>query len=267
MIIGTYAPKVFDSPLTPFSTMGPLILVLAITMIKEGLEDVKRHRSDREVNNRTAEVIYPKNSTGTKKMTWRDLQVGHLVKVYTDHEAPADVIVLQSAYEGGACYIETSNIDGETDLKLKTAVPEIANHYKDPAEIRGTFECDHPNDFLHVFNGAIKCFSSESKRPETYGVTAKNVVLRGSRLRNTDWIIGLVVYTGKDTKVMKKGGSVRSKLSKIEKTMNKCLMIIFSAQFILCSMTTVAAVLWETVNSSNLEYLDLGGTNYGTSRP
>eukprot|EP01138_Halocafeteria_seosinensis_P008155 gb/GECG01008335.1/.p1 GENE.gb/GECG01008335.1/~~gb/GECG01008335.1/.p1 ORF type:complete len:1457 (+),score=160.21 gb/GECG01008335.1/:1-4371(+) len=262
MIIGTYAPTVFDSPLSPFSTLGPLLLVLAITMVKEGLEDVKRHRSDREVNNRTASVIYHKHSTENKELTWRDLRVGHLVKVFNDHESPADVIVLQTSYDEGSCYIETSNIDGETDLKLKGAVPEVASRTKNPAELRGTFECDHPNDFLHVFNGAMKCMSQDGKRPETYGVTAKNVVLRGSRLRNTDWIIGLVVYTGKDTKVMKKGGSVRSKLSKIEKTMNKCLMIIFSSQFILCTITTVASVLWESVNESNLGYLDLGGTNY-----
>lgn len=261
MIIGTYAPDVFDSPLSPFSTLAPLIIVLTITMVKEGLEDWKRHQSDNEVNNRRA-FIFHQDSKQCSETVWESLCVGHIVKVYGNEEAPADLIVLQSSKEGGGCYIETSNIDGETDLKLKSSVPQVRSRFQDTTKLKGTFECDHPNDMIHVFNGAVTCYSNDDPRPETYGVNAKNIVLRGATVRNTDWIIGLVVYTGRDTKVMKKGGSVRSKLSKIEQTMNKCLMIIFSAQFVLCTVTTVAVVIWENIHKDNLWYLKFEASDY-----
>ncbi len=119
MIIGTYAPTVFESPLLPFSTIGPLILVLSITMLKEGVEDFKRHRSDREINNRRVWVLQPGGPD--VEVSWLDVRVGQVIKVQNKHEVPADVIVLQSSEPQGMCYIETSNIDGETNLKIKEA--------------------------------------------------------------------------------------------------------------------------------------------------
>ena len=48
MMIGKYTP-LFSSSLNPYSTLIPLILVLGVTMIKDGAEDMKRHRSDKRV--------------------------------------------------------------------------------------------------------------------------------------------------------------------------------------------------------------------------
>ena len=87
MIIGTYAPSVFESPLLPFSTIGPLILVLAITMAKEGAEDIKRHRSDREVNNRKVSVLTPGGPD--LETTWLELRVGQVIRVHNKHEVSA----------------------------------------------------------------------------------------------------------------------------------------------------------------------------------
>jgi phospholipid-transporting ATPase len=87
MIIGTYAPSVFESPLLPFSTIGPLVLVLAITMAKEGVEDFKRHRSDREVNNRKVSVLQAGGPD--LETTWLELRVGQVIRVHNKHEVCA----------------------------------------------------------------------------------------------------------------------------------------------------------------------------------
>jgi magnesium-transporting ATPase (P-type) len=75
MIIGTYT-TFFDSPLTPYSTLIPLIIVLTITMGKEGFEDMKRHSADRATNLRKAEVLSLKEPGVLEPIAWKDVRVG-----------------------------------------------------------------------------------------------------------------------------------------------------------------------------------------------
>lgn len=258
MLIGTYFPQVFNSPLQPFSTLGPLVAVLSISMLKELLEDAKRHRSDKAVNTRLATVLKP--GGGMDQVAWKDLSVGTIVVIPDREEVPADMIVLQTSEAGAQCYVETSNIDGETDLKLRYGVRTVADAFpekSDLARISGTFQCDHPNDDLLKFVGSLDVPSVGIG-----GVVNKNVVLRGSSVRNTHWIAGMVVYAGQDTKVMKKAGSTRSKMSQVERTMNSLLGVIFLAQFALCTLTTIAAVLWQAVFDNKLYYLATSGPIY-----
>lgn len=56
MMLGWYT-DLFESPLAPFSTLIPLILVLGVTMVKDGAEDLKRHRSDKRVSKPTDAVF------------------------------------------------------------------------------------------------------------------------------------------------------------------------------------------------------------------
>ncbi|RYY32880.1 hypothetical protein EON62_04845, partial [archaeon] len=172
MFIGTYFPKVFESPLSPYSTLGPLCLVLAITMLKEGIEDFKRHRSDHEVNNRMASVVHVDGSI--KQVPWKDIRVGMVLKLPNRSEVPADIMVLQTSEPRAACYVETSNIDGETNLKLREGVGPISYLISSDAEaarLRGTMEYEPPNDRIHTFTGRISV-QTDAHLP----VGARNVV-------------------------------------------------------------------------------------------
>ncbi len=79
MFIGTYQPTVFDSPLSPWSTIGPLLIVLTVTLVKEGVEDWKRHKSDAEVNSRIAQVL--STSGRFEPIEWKRVPVGSIVLV------------------------------------------------------------------------------------------------------------------------------------------------------------------------------------------
>jgi phospholipid-translocating ATPase len=57
-----------------------------------------------------------------KKDAWKNVQVGDFVRLYNDEEIPADVVVLSTSSDDGACYVETKNLDGETNLKVRNAV-------------------------------------------------------------------------------------------------------------------------------------------------
>lgn len=91
-----------------------------------------------------------------------------------------------------------------------------------------------------------------------FPVGARNMLLRGCTLRNTKWMLGLVVYTGKETKVMKKSGGARSKMSQVEKTMNMCIKLVFAAQVVLCSVTTIAESVWSDSRGDQSPYLMSG---------
>lgn len=253
MLIGTYVPQLFESPLSAYSTLGPLALVLFITMVKEGAEDWKRHASDHAVNNRRCPVVQADGSV--TMIPWKDLHVGMVIKVENKGEVPADVIVLQTSEPRSACYVETSNIDGETNLKLKEGVSPAAaliTCAADAGRLTGVLEYEPPNDRIHNFTGRLQ-LGTQNYVP----VGARNMVLRGCSLRNTHWMLGLVVYTGFDTKVMKKSGGARSKMSQVEKTMNMCIKVIFGAQFVLCTIATIAYAIWQAQFGDELPYIML----------
>ena len=185
MAIGYYT-DLFESAISPWTTLGPLAVVISISLLVEGLADAKRHRSDKITNNypcvilrRSEEIdngtdlggsgasdqkeaqqqqrrdstihngkdvtvdlskLYymesnprqnPPNSTvpnaensvkvGFQKIRRMDIRQGHFIFVKNREMVPADMILLASSGDNGSSYIETSSIDGETNLKLRSS--------------------------------------------------------------------------------------------------------------------------------------------------
>ena len=100
----------------------PLSFVVLVSGVKDFFEDLKRKQSDKEVNGMEAEVL---TETGFRHCQWRDLRLGQLVRVKQNEQIPADMILLQSSEEKRNCYIETKNLDGETNLKYKNISYEL----------------------------------------------------------------------------------------------------------------------------------------------
>jgi magnesium-transporting ATPase (P-type) len=75
-------------------------------------------------------------------------------------------------------------------------------------------ECESPNPLLYKFEGTIT--SSKGIIP----LTVDQMLLRGSSLRNTNYIIGLVIFTGHESKIMKNSTGSRTKFSKLERMTN-----------------------------------------------
>jgi phospholipid-transporting ATPase len=142
MLIGKYTAY-YQSPLDPWSTLVPLLLVLTLSMCKEGFEDLKRHRADKDTNNRIAHKIINDKQQITADTYWQNIAVGDIILLDNNHEIPADVVLLCSSDETGVVYIETSNIDGETNLKIKSSARSLstANEWKTPADVVGYVYC------------------------------------------------------------------------------------------------------------------------------
>ena len=93
-------------------------------MIKDIFEDSKRHKSDHQENQKDAQV-YDSLNKEFVVVKWKDIRVGQIVKVECDKYFPADVVLAQSSENKGICYVETKNLDGETNLKHKTSVKQL----------------------------------------------------------------------------------------------------------------------------------------------
>ena len=115
--------------------------------------------------------------------------VGDVVQCSNGEFFPADLVLLNSSEAQGMCYIETSNLDGETNLKQKSASNETAGLSYD--QLDGQIECEGPNRNLYEFNGRLAVMAQAMKP-----LGKNTVLLRGARLMNTEWIVGAVIYTG-----------------------------------------------------------------------
>ncbi|KAI9179413.1 hypothetical protein H9P43_004733 [Blastocladiella emersonii ATCC 22665] len=200
-----------------------------------------------------------------KCVTWRDLRVGDFVYLRNNEFIPADVVIVSTSEPDGVCYVETKNLDGETNLKVRRGMSETA-HVRHPAECRGlqmVVTAEPPNSNMFSFKGAVTLASlgdpgtpaaaaaaayQDMVRvplPAKIAVTINGVLLRGCVLRNTAWVIGVIVYTGPETKLRLNSGETPSKRSIIEKLMNPQIVINLLVMATICLVCAIAGIFWS----------------------
>lgn len=173
--------------------LPPLAFIVTLTMIKDVYEDYKRYKSDQEENDKVSQIL--SRDGKYYKTLWRDIKVGMIVRVNKNEFFPADLVLLGSSdFKKGQCFIETKNLDGETNLKARMLCPEFKEMVKaelDVTSLAGSLiNSEGPNTYLYRFKGSTVI--KNDKIP----LSADNFLLRGCILRNTDYILGCVVYTG-----------------------------------------------------------------------
>jgi len=153
-----------------------------------------------------------------RKSRWEDVKVGDFVKIYDDEPIPADIIICATSEEENVAFVETKNLDGETNLKSRSACPALTHlrNAKECADPKNSFhvDCERPDNNMYRLTATV--VMPEDKYPIDLGQT----LLRGTMLRHTKWVIGLVIYTGEDTKIVLNSGGTPSKRSRVERQMN-----------------------------------------------
>uniref|UniRef100_A0A2K5S9B8 Phospholipid-transporting ATPase n=1 Tax=Cebus imitator TaxID=2715852 RepID=A0A2K5S9B8_CEBIM len=238
------------SPTGRYTTLVPLLFILAVAAIKEIIEDIKRHKADNAVNKKQTQVFFQVN-------------VGDIVIIKGKEYIPADTVLLSSSEPQAMCYIETSNLDGETNLKIRQGLPATSD-IKDIdslMRISGRIECESPNRHLYDFVGNIRLDGHG-----TVPLGADQILLRGAQLRNTQWVHGIVVYTGHDTKLMQNSTSPPLKLSNVERITNVQILILFCILIAMSLVCSVGSAIWNRRHSGKDWYLNLnygGANNFG----
>ncbi|XP_045459534.1 probable phospholipid-transporting ATPase IA [Melitaea cinxia] len=233
------------SPTGRWTTLTPLILILSVSAIKEVVEDFKRHRADDETNRRKVEVL---REGRWQSIRWEKLQVGDICKVVNNQFFPADLVLLASSEPQGISFIETSNLDGETNLKIRQASPETArlDSVSSLADFKATVQCEPPNRHLYDFNGMLK-----ETNAKTVPLNLEQMMLRGAMLRNTAWVHAVVVYTGHETKLMKNSTKAPLKRSSIDRQTNTHILMLFLILLVLSLLSAACNELWTRARASD----------------
>ncbi|KAM8872326.1 phospholipid-transporting ATPase IC [Synchiropus picturatus] len=237
------------STLPWYTTLIPLVVVLGVTAIKDLVDDLARHRMDKEINNRRCDVLLDGRFQESR---WRNIQVGDVVRIRKNDFIPADLLLLSTTNPNSLCYVETAELDGETNLKFKMGLrvtDELLQEERQLAQFDALIECEEPNNRLDKFTGTMKW------NRESYPLDLDNMLLRGCKVRNTDIVHGLVIFAGADTKIMRNGGKTRFKRTKIDELMNYMVYTIFALLILVAAGLAIGHTFWYDEIGSNAWYL------------
>ncbi len=212
----------------------PYLAVIAMSVFREGFEDYKKYSNDKKFNNSKSQK-YNVETKQFEEIHWKDIKVGNLVKLERNESVPCDILIIKTSSENGLSYLETSNLDGESALKPR----ECFNYIN--LENYNSFEIyiDQPNKNIYECNG----YTIENNNiNDKIFFNNSHILLRGGTLKNVDYIYGIVIYSGNDTKLMQNINNSNYKHSYIEITENKIVIYVMLFTFILCIGGAFAAI-------------------------
>ena len=246
------------SPTNRWTTIVPLAIVLLVSLGKEIVEDNRRKSQDQQLNRSPTRVL---RGTAFQDVKWIDVKVGDIVRVESEEPFPSDIVMLASSEPEGLCYIETANLDGETNLKIKQAIPETCD-YVIPAELArlgGRIKSEQPNSSLYTYEATLTMQDGGGEKE--LPLAPDQLLLRGATLRNTPWIHGVVVFTGHETKLMRNATATPIKRTNVERKVNTQILLLGAVLITLSVISTVGDLIVRLTENDELLYLDYGSLN------
>uniref|UniRef100_A0A8C8AMB2 Phospholipid-transporting ATPase n=1 Tax=Otus sunia TaxID=257818 RepID=A0A8C8AMB2_9STRI len=221
-------------------TMLPLIAVLTIIAVKDGLEDYSKYKMDKQINNLLTKV-YSRKEKKYIDECWKNVNVGDFIRLSRNEIIPADMVLLYSSDPDGICYIETAGLDGETNLKQRQVVRGYSEQVSeiDPEKFSSRIECESPNNDLTRFRGFV-----EHSNKDRVGLSKENLLLRGCTVRNTEAVVGIVVYAGHETKAMLNNSGPHYKRSKLERKVNTDILWCVLLLILMCLTGAIGHGIW-----------------------
>ncbi|KAK9766200.1 putative aminophospholipid-translocase [Basidiobolus ranarum] len=211
--------------------VGPLCFVLIITISKEAYDDWKRHQRDQEANSQQYEIL---TQDGYEFIPSAKIKVGDMVVIRKDQRIPADLILLRTSESSGACFIRTDQLDGETDWKLRLAVPTCQKLPNDNSllQIEASVYADVPHKDIHNFLGTFTRYFPNSLPPQIEALSVENTLWTNTVLASGT-AVGLVVYTGKETRAVMNTSHPETKVGLLDMEMNRLSKILCAVTFVL----------------------------------
>ncbi|ELP94848.1 phospholipid-transporting ATPase, putative [Entamoeba invadens IP1] len=229
----------YISTVTPITAIIPIVVVLAVSAVREIVEDLKRYSADNKANGKKYTVL--KNGEESVVCS-KNISVGSVLKLHKDQVVPADVVPIFSSLPDGVCKLDTAALDGETSLKT-IFVPKMLLDMteKDVTDFSMDLECEWPRAKFNDFKGL---FSSETVK---IALDEKNLLLRGSVLRKTEYVYCVVCYTGKYTKQALNSTKPVNKSSILNTRLNQFVLSTVFFQLLICSILAALSTWRYTV--------------------
>ena len=238
------------NPASSLSTVVPLCILISITLLKDSYNTYHFLKKDSIINN---SIYNYWNGYMFSEIKSKDLISGHLVKLSENEKAPADLILLLSSSNEGSIFVDSSQTTGENNLITKKILTEI-QMFCNSSEIEtilkkivGILKFEQPNSDFNSFNGKMQI----ERYPKTIDLTADNMLYRGSVFYGTQWVVGLVVYTGLETKTYLNTQRPKKKISRMEKTVNKWVVYILIVLLLVVIFSSLASIYLSSSNSQS----------------
>jgi magnesium-transporting ATPase (P-type) len=254
------------APVHPLTSWAPLVVVFLVSCVKEALDDLARHRADALANGRPYGVW--SRGAFSESCPAAGIHVGDLVRVGDGEEVPCDLLLLRGSDRctGGTLYLETANLDGETDLKSRMALPELqALAPETLAGLQGRFECEPPNADLYRFEATLQLLGGGLSGE--FSVGKDQFLQAGTILRRSGWALGMAVYTGRDTKLALNKAPPSPKVSRVDRDVNSGVVLTFCLQALLVFSLGALGSAQRSFESPAFWYLGwtVGGEDGGSS--
>nr|CAJ2469358.1 unnamed protein product [Leishmania braziliensis] len=226
------------SPWSPVTSVVPLLVVLTVALIKEGVEDAKRHMADKRANSIAALVVRNGELVSVKS---KDIHPGDVMYIANGEEVRADVVMFATSVEEGQAFIDTCSLDGETSLKSRKAVEATWPLCKVETIMNSTavLHTSLPDPGLLSWTGLLELNGEE------HALSLNQFLYRGCVLRNTDWVWGMVVYAGIDTKLFRNLKEKPLKSSNLDRKLNYLIVAILIFQQVMLFIIASMAVWWN----------------------
>lgn len=248
LVLACCVPPV--TPVNPATTWGPLVVIFGVTLVKEGFDDLKRRRADAAANSRIYTVV---RDGGTKRVQAQAIHVGDIVQLFENEEVPCDMVILSSSEASGTAYVQTTNLDGETNLKFRMAhAPTQGRDIEGLSHYRGFVRCPAPDEHLDRFDAQIGADVHVDSEPP-YPLTPRNLLLQATHLRNTASVLALVVYTGNETKFGMNKRSPPLKWTRTDRLVNAFSALIFGFQLLLVVVFGILGDTWKATHGSSYD--------------
>ncbi|KAI8331646.1 phospholipid-translocating P-type ATPase [Blakeslea trispora] len=210
---------------------GPLCFVLLITISKEAFDDYQRYKRDKEANSQLYQCLTP---NGFQHIPSSKIRVGDMIHITKDQRIPADMVLLRTTEESGASFIRTDQLDGETDWKLRLAIPSLQrlSSDQDLLNIHGHIYADAPHKDIHSFVGNISVNDPQTGVEQVEPLGVENTMWTNTVLASGS-VIGFVIYTGKDTRAVMNTNHPKTKVGLLDKEINQLAKILFIVTLLL----------------------------------
>uniref|UniRef100_A0A8C0R1B5 Phospholipid-transporting ATPase n=1 Tax=Canis lupus dingo TaxID=286419 RepID=A0A8C0R1B5_CANLU len=197
-----------------YTYWAPLGFVLAVTIMREAIDEFRRFQRDKEVNSQ----LY-------SKLTVRGYVLYYSLQ---NQRIPSDMVFLRTSEKAGSCFIRTDQLDGETDWKLKVAVsctqrlPALGDLFSISAYVYA----QKPQLDIHSFEGT---FTREDCDPPIHESLSIENTLWASTIVASGTVIGVVIYTGKETRSVMNTSNPKNKVGLLDLELNQLTKALFVA--------------------------------------
>ncbi|KAK6616842.1 ATP synthase subunit 9 [Polyplax serrata] len=218
-----------------YTYWGPLTFVIIVTMIREAIDDLRRYKRDKDVNSQKFRKLLGQ-SPFFEYIPASQIVVGDMIYVEKNQRVPADLILLRTSEPTGAVFIRTDQLDGETDWKLRLAVSETQRLQNDQQlfTISSSLYVERPQRDIHSFIGT---FHRNDENHAEISLDIENT-LWGNTVIANGTALGVVIYTGCETRTVINNSQPRSKIGLFDLEINYMTKILFCAVICLALVMT-----------------------------